>query len=137
MSETTRVSYDSLLGIQQGWAVEDERSAKIGADKAKGIPESVDVNFTGVEFNVTDRDQAAEAFDVLGGEVFNGLFNYAADLKLRARSVQAKRADLTNDPFKKEAKMVAFILGEDKVESYLEHRRNGLNKEDAAAQASA
>ncbi len=51
--------------------------------------------------------------------------------------MQAKRADLTNDPFKKEAKMVAFILGEDKVESYLEHRRNGLSKEDAAAQASA
>jgi len=137
MSETTRVSYDSLLAIDAGWAAYSESTAKIGADKAKGIPETVEVVFKGVTFNVNDADEATEAFNTLGADVFNGLLNYAADLKLRARSVQAKRAELTNDPFKKEAKMVAFILGEDKVEAYLDHRRNGLSKEEAAAQAGA
>ncbi len=136
MSETTRVSYDALLGIEQGWAAYSDSTAKIGADKAKGIPETVEVSFQGVTFNVSDAGEAAEAFSVLGQDVFNGLFNYAADLKLRARSVQAKRAELTNDPYKKEAKMVAFLIGEDKVEAFLEHRRNGLSRPDAIAQVS-
>ncbi len=75
MSETTRVSYDSLLTIDAGWAAYDERSAKIGADKAKGIPESVDVDFKGVTFNIGSAGEAAEAFNTLGEAVFNGLFN--------------------------------------------------------------
>ncbi len=135
MSETTRVSYDALLTIDAGWASYSEETAKIGADKAKGIPETVEVVFKAPTVAITTAAEASELFDSVGAAVFNGCFNYAADLKLRARSVQAKRAELTNDPFKKEAKMVAFILGDAKVEAYLEHRRNGLSKEDAAAQA--
>jgi hypothetical protein len=134
MSESTRVSYDTLLGIDAGWVAYSDSTAKIGADKAKGIPETVEVTFKGVTFNVSDAAEATEAFNSLGADVFNGLLNYAADLKLRARSVQAKRAELTADPFKKAAKMVATLLGEDKVEAYLEHRRNGLSSEEAIAQ---
>ena len=78
--------------------------------------------------------EATEVFNSVGADVFNGLLNYAADLKLRARSVQARRAELTADPFKKEAKMVASLLGEDKVDAFLEHRRNGLSKEEAVNQ---
>lgn len=136
MSETTRVSYDSLLAIDAGWAAYSESTAKIGADKAKGIPETVEVVFKGVTFNVSDSAEATEVFNTVGADVFNGLLNYAADLKLRARSVQAKRAELTSDPFKKEAKMVATLLGEDKVEAFLEHRRNGLSSSDAIGQLS-
>jgi hypothetical protein len=134
MSETTRVSYDSLLSIDAGWVAYSESTAKIGADKSKGIPDTVEVSFTSPTFNCADSSDAAAAFETLGGDVFNGLLNYAADLKLRARSVQARRAELTADPFKKAAKMVATLLGEDKVEAYLEHRRNGLSSEDAIAQ---
>ncbi len=65
MSETTRVSYDSLLTIDAGWAANSDSTAKIGADKAKGIPESVDVSFRGVTFNVSDVGEAAEAFNTL------------------------------------------------------------------------
>jgi hypothetical protein len=136
MSETTRVSYDSLLNIDAGWAAYSDSTAKIGADKAKGIPETVEVSFKGVTFNIGDAAEATEVFNTVGADVFNGLLNYAADLKLRARSVQAKRAELTNDPFKKEAKMVAFLLGDDKVEAFLEHRRAGLSKDEAVSQVS-
>lgn len=134
MSENTRVSYDSLLGIEAGWATYQTATAKIGADPSKGIPDTVEVPFEQVTFNVTDSADASTAFDTLGADVFNGLLNYAADLKLRARAVQAKRSELTSDPFKKEAKMVATLLGEDKVEAYLEHRRNGLSSAEAIAQ---
>ena len=134
MSETKRVSYDGLLTIDAGWAAYSDETAKIGADKSKGIPEDVEVSFRGVTFNITTRDEASEAFDTVGGPVFNGLFNYAGDLKLRARSVQAKRAELTADPFKKEGKAAANILGEARVDAYLEHRRNGLSKDDALQQ---
>ncbi len=136
MSESTRVSYDSLLAIDAGWAAYSESTAKIGADKAKGIPETVEVTFKGVTFNIADAGEASEAFNTLGADVFNGLFNYAADLKLRARSVQAKRAELTNDPFKKEAKSVALLLGDDKVAAFLEHRRSGISSAEAMAQLS-
>ena len=136
MSETTRVSYDSLLTIDAGWAAFSEESAKIGADKAKGIPETVEVTFRKPTVNVTTAAEATELFNAVGAAVFNGCFNYAADLKLRARSVQAKRAELTNDPFKKEAKSIALIFGDDAVEKYMELRRDGLSKSEAAAQIS-
>lgn len=136
MSENTRVSYDSLLGIEAGWATYQDAIAKIGADPSKGIPDTVEVTFSQVTFNVSDEAEAAEAFKALGADVFNGLLNYAGDLKLRARAVQAKRSELTSDPYKKEAKMVATLLGEDKVEAFLEHRRNGLSAAEAIAQLS-
>jgi hypothetical protein len=134
MSETKRVSYDVLLQIDSGWAAYSDETAKIGADKAKGIAQDESVAFRSVTFNVTDASDASAVFETVGAPVFNGLLNYAADLKLRARAVQARRAELTADPFKKEAKMVATLLGESKVDAYLEHRRNGLSKEDAIAQ---
>lgn len=137
MSETTRVSYDSLLTLDAGWAAYSDCTAKIGADKAKGIKDAVEVNFKGVTFNASNPAEANEVFIAVGADVFNGLLNYAADLKLRARSVQARRAELTADPFKKEAKMVAQLLGEDKVDAFLEHRRNGLSKEEAVTQVMA
>ena len=134
MSETTRVSYDALLSIDAGWAAYSDSTAKIGADKAKGIPETVEVTFKGVSFNASDSNEAAEIFNAVGADVFNGLLNYAADLKLRARSVQSKRAELTSDPFKKEAKMIATLLGEEKVAAFLEFRRDGLSSSEAIAQ---
>ena len=134
MSETRRVSYDAILSIDAGWAAYADSTAKIGADKAKGIPETVEVTFKGVSFNVSDSAEASEVFNTVGADVFNGLLNYAADLKLRARSVQAKRAELTSDPFKKEAKMIATLLGEEKVAAFLEFRRDGLSSAEAIAQ---
>ena len=133
MAETNRVSYDVLESIDAPFVSHEAATAKIGADPAKGIPDSVEVSFTGVTFAVSNGTEASEAFETLGADVFNGLLNYAADLKLRARAVQAERARLTTDPFKKEAKSVALLIGEENVEAYLALRRDGKSQREAIA----
>lgn len=134
MSESTKVSYDVLTSLEAGWVSLEDREAKIGADPSKGIPEDVPVPFTATVFNVTDANEATEVFNTIGADVFNALMNYASDLKLRGRAVQAERAKLTSDPFKKEGKAVALLFGEDAVEKYAELRRAGHSKEEAIAQ---
>ena len=134
MSESTKVNYDSILGLEAGWVAYEDRTAKIGADPSKGIPEDVPVPFSAAVFNLTDAGQASEAFNTIGADVFNALLNYAADLKLRGRAVNNERGKLTSDPYKKESKAVALLYGEDAVERYAELRRNGHSKEEALAQ---
>ena len=136
MSESSKVSYDVLTSLEAGWVAFEDRSAKIGADPSKGIPDDVPVPFQATVFNVTEASEATEVFNMIGADVFNALLNYAADLKLRGRAVQAERAKLTSDPYKKESKAVALLYGEDAVERYAELRRNGHSKEDALAQLS-
>lgn len=134
MSESTRVSYDVLTAVDAGYLAKVDNKAKIGADPKKGIPQDVEVPFTAVTFNITNATEASEAFEALGADVMNGLLNYAADLKLRARAVQAERARLTTDPLKKECKAVALLIGEDKVEQYRELRDAGHSQAEALAQ---
>lgn len=134
MSESTKVSYDVLLTMSAGWVTLESREAKIGADPSKGIPDDVPVGFDATVFNVTTEAEAAEAFNLIGADVFNALLNYASDLKLRGRAVQAERAKLTSDPYKKEGKAVALLFGEDAVERYAELRRNGHSKQEALDQ---
>lgn len=134
MSESTKVSYDALLNIEAGWVAYEDRNAKIGADPSKGIPVDVAVPFVTAVFNLTDANEATEAFNAVGADVFNALLNYAADLKLRGRSVQAERAKLTSDPFKKQTKGVAVVFGEAAAEKYGVLRKDGLSHEDAVAQ---
>jgi len=136
MSETTRVSYDSLLTISADWNAYEDKKATIGADKGKGILESVDVAFRTPVTNVTNEAEAVDLYNQVGAAVFNGVFNYGSDLKLRSRAVQAQRAELTNDPLKKECKMVSTLLGEDKVAAYREFRQTGLSSAEAIAQIS-
>ncbi|MHC4648742.1 MAG: hypothetical protein ACYTBJ_25070 [Planctomycetota bacterium] len=134
MAESTKVNYDAILGLEQGWVTYEDRNAKIGADPSKGIPEDVDVPFSAAVFNVTTREEAAEYFEAVGADVFNTLNNYAADLKLRGRAVNNERGKLTSDPLKKEVKAVALLIGDDKVDSYRELRAAGHSKAEALAQ---
>jgi hypothetical protein len=134
MSENTRVSYDVLNSTEAGWLAQIDNKAKIGADPKKGIPEDVEVPFKAVTFNLTTAAEASEAFEALGADVVNGLLNYAADLKLRARAVQAERARLTTDPLKKECKAVALLIGEENVARYRELRTEGHSQAEALAQ---
>lgn len=133
-NESTRVSYDVLTETDAGWLAKIDNKAKIGADPKKGIPEDVEVPFQAVTFNLTSDTEAAEAFKALGADVVNGLLNYAADLKLRARAVQAERARLTTDPLKKECKAVALLIGEENVAKYRELRNEGHSQAEALAQ---
>jgi hypothetical protein len=105
-----------------------EDAAVIRKDPAKGIAEDVRVPFTKPVFNVQNATDAQSAFETLGAAAFNGLLNYAADLKRRGNVAQVERARLTADPLKKELKTLgAFDFSEADQERYVEYRRAGMS----------
>ncbi|MGH7275006.1 MAG: hypothetical protein ACREIQ_11195 [Nitrospiria bacterium] len=122
---------DSLSAPFVGY-VEDE--ATIRKDPSKGIAEDVKVPFTKPVWNVSDAEQASEAFTILGAGAFNGLLNYASDLRRRGNVAQVERARLTADPLKKELKqLAAFDFTEAAQDKYVELRRSGSSAKQALA----
>ena len=115
-----------------------EDKAVIRKDPAKGIERDVIIPFTKPVWAVTSAEEAKEAFGKLGVDAFNGLLNYATDLRCRGTASQAERAKLTADPLKPELKaLVAFWFSEAKQTAYIEARKNGSSKEQALASAMA
>ena len=108
--------------------------ALIRRDPEKGIPEDVTPEFTKPVFAVATEEQAGACFKALGADAFNGLLNYAADLKRRGAVTQTERARLTADPLKKETKSLGALgFNEAKLNKYVEARRNGASPEQALA----
>lgn len=133
MSETnTKIDWDVLDGLAASYVGYVEDAAVIRKDPSKGIAEDVRVPFTKPVFNVQNAADAGAAFDLLGAGAFNGLLNYASDLKRRGNVAQIERARLTADPLKKELKTLgAFDFSEADQERYVEFRRSGLSSKQA------
>ncbi len=130
-----RINWDVLENLNKltfvGY-VQD--TAVIRKDPAKGIERDVVIPFTKPVWAAASTSDAAEAFTELGADAFNGLLNYATDLRCRGTASQAERAKLTADPLKPELKaLVAFGFSEAKQTAYIEARKNGSNKEQALA----
>jgi len=131
---STKVDWDVLSNLAAGFVGYVEDAAVIRKDVSKGIAEDVKVPFTKPVFNVQDASAAGEAFTLLGAPAFNGLLNYAADLKRRGNVAQVKRAELTADPLKKELKTLgAFDFDEAAQNSYVEYRRSGMSAKQSLA----
>ncbi len=108
--------------------------ALIRRDPEKGIPEDVTPEFTKPVFSAASPEDASAAYTALGADAFNGLLNYAADLKRRGAVTQTERARLTADPLKKETKSLGALgFNEAKLTKYVEARRNGASPEQALA----
>ena len=131
MSEN-KVNWDVLENLSASYVGYVEDAAVIRKDPAKGIAEDVRVPFTKPVFNVQNATDAQSAFETLGAAAFNGLLNYAADLKRRGNVAQVERARLTADPLKKELKTLgAFDFSESDQERYVEYRRAGMSSKQA------
>lgn len=129
-----RVDYAVLGTIKATWVARVNDEAKINADPSQGIMEDVTLPFSKPVFNVDNATEASNTFEKLGAAVFNGLLNYAADLKIRARVVGAKRAELTSDPYKKDAKRLEGLgFNDTQIANYTEYRKAGLDSQQALA----
>jgi len=134
MSESTKVDWDVLSGLAASFIGYMDDEAIIRKDPAKGIAEDVRVPFTKPVFNVSSPEEASAAYVALGAPAFNGLLNYAADLKRRGNVAQVERARLTADPLKKELKtLAAFDFTEAAQDKYVELRRSGMAQKQALA----
>jgi hypothetical protein len=129
-----KVSWDVLDSLDAPYVAYKDGEAVIRKDPSKGIPEDVHAPFTKPVFAVESAEQAADAYMKLGAEAFNGLLNYAADLKCRGNVAQKKRAELTADPLKKELKTLgAFDFSDEDQNRFVEYRRSGLSAKQAIA----
>jgi hypothetical protein len=134
MAERSNVDWSVLENLSGSFVGYAQDEAIIRKDPEKGIHEDVPVPFTKPVFNVTDAAGAQAAFEALGAAAFNGLLNYAADLKRRGNVAQQERAKLTADPLKKELKtLAAFSFSEEKQNVYVEKRRSGMSAQQALA----
>lgn len=128
------INWDILGEVKASWVAHKSDKALIRKDPSKGISEDVTVPFTKPVFNIENTEQTVEAFELLGVDVFNGLLNYAADLRRRGNATQTERARLTTDPLKKELRsLAAFDFSEEQQNVYVEVRRNGLSQKEALA----
>lgn len=133
-TESTKVNWDVLESLAAPFVGYVEDAAVIRKDPSKGITEDHRIPFTKPVWNVQDIEQAAAAFELLGAGAFNGLLNYASDLKRRGNVAQVERARLTADPLKKELKTLgAFDFSEADQERYVEYRRAGSSSKQALA----
>ena len=133
-NESTKVNWDVLDNLAASYVGYVEDAALIRKDPSKGIAEDHRIPFTKPVFNVQSAQDASAAFDLLGAGAFNGLLNYASDLKRRGNVAQVERAKLTADPLKKELKTLgAFDFSEADQERYVEYRRAGSSSKQALA----
>ena len=135
---TDAKKYDVLTALTLACVKIVAEKAKIGADPAAGIPETVHVDFRKPVHALTNRDEAASYFDAVGADIFNSLLDYASDLKLRGAAVTAKRNELTKDPVAEEAKglVKAGMLTDDaQTEKYVTLRKSGTPKVQALVAA--
>ncbi len=134
--KTERVDWEAAFAavVALAYVAQIEDKAVIRKDPAKGIAENVEVPFTKPVFNVENDEQAADLYKTIGTAAFNGLLNYASDLKCRGAVAQVKRAELTADPLKKEVSTLAK-QGFDEVSQtkYVEYRNSGLSLKQALA----
>ena len=132
MSE--KINWDVLDAIKVSCVGYVSDEAVIRKDPAKGIAEDVRVPFTKPVFAASDDSEAVSIFAALGADAFNGLLNYAADLKRRGNVAQVERARLTADPLKKELKTLgSFDFDEAAQNMYVEARHSGMSAKQALA----
>jgi len=130
MSE--KINWDVLDGLSGSYVTYVSDTATIRKDPAKGIHDDVSVPFTKPVFMIGSETDASAAFKALGQDAFNGLLNYASDLKRRGNVAQIERARLTADPLKKELKTLgSFDFSEADQNAYVEFRRSGLSAKQA------
>ena len=134
VEKVAKVDWDVLDSLSASFVGYVSDEATIRKDPEKGILENVSVPFTKPVFNVASAEEASQAFTILGAPAFNGLLNYAADLKRRGNVAQLKRAELTADPLKKEIKNLgAFDFSAEAVDRYVELRKGGQSQKQALA----
>lgn len=128
------INWDVLGTVTGAFVSHVGDEAMIRKDPDKGIHEDVVVPFTKPVFAVASKEQASDLFDTLGADVFNGLLNYASDLRRRGNATQTERSRLTADPLKKELKSLANLdFSEAQQTVYIEARRNGASQKQALA----
>lgn len=132
MSE--KINWDVLDGLKVSCVGYVNGEAMIRKDPAKGIAEDVPIPFTKPMFAAASDEDALAIYAALGADAFNGLLNYAADLKRRGNVAQIERAKLTADPLKKELKTLgSFDFDEAAQNAYVEARRSGKSAKQALA----